>query len=495
MGQLSGTSPHNMVMRNANVTENKEREKKLIKKAIDIIQGMYMAYKNIKLYDLNNRLVNSQISSVYDEIQDLLRSEGEAIFTLRLSTLYLNGIKVRFSFSNYYLFKFLSLQLSKKEIGLLKFHETLNKNELKQFMFLLGRKEKESKNPFDTFSGTLQKEKINHILIEKAQTLEEFQSNEKNAKKVFFLGIAHLKEMFDSLKKQERIPLTTTRRLMQSLFNNIVQNESFTYGLTTIKNFDEYTLNHSINVCVLSISLGRKLGLDRNELAELGISAFFHDFGKTDIPKEILDKPGKLDEQEREIIEQHPHLGAEKLIRLKETSRLPVRAINVAMEHHVKVDLTGYPKYKKKRHINLYSKIVKICDVYDALTTKRPYREKVYTRDETLNLMMENSGTEFDPIILKVFANMMGQYPVGTLVLLNTGEIGIVYEANPDLSRQLQPKVKIISDENGNKLDGNILDLAGLASQTEQSKRTIVKSLDPEKYNIPIPDYFLAMAQ
>ena len=241
--------------------------------------------------------------------------------------------------------------------------------------------------------------------------------------------------------------------------------------------------------------MGRKLGLDRNELAELGIAAFFHDFGKTDIPKEILDKPGKLDEQEREIIEQHPHLGAEKLIKLKETSRLPVRAINVAMEHHVKADLTGYPKYQKKRYINLYSKIVKICDVYDALTTKRPYRDRVFARDETLNMMIENSGTEFDPIILKVFANLMGQYPVGTLVLLNTGEIGIVYEANPELSRQLQPKVKIITDKNGNKLDGDILDLAEMGPQTDRAKRTIVKSLDPEKYKIPVSDYFLAMAQ
>jgi putative nucleotidyltransferase with HDIG domain len=454
-----------------------------------------MAHKNIRIYDLNNHLVVEQISSVCDEIQDLLESEKETIFTVRLSTLYLNGIKVLFSFTNYYLFKFLSSQLTKREIGLLKFGKDLKRDELKLFLFLLGKKEEDSKKPFETFLGILEEKRIQNISIEKTQTLDESTTNEKNAKKVFFLGITHLKEMFDSFKRNERIPLSTTRRLMQSLFNNIVQNESFTYGLTTIKNFDEYTLNHSINVCILSISLGRKLGLDRNELAELGISAFFHDFGKTDIPKEILVKPGKLDSQEREIIEKHPHLGAEKLIRLKETSRLPIRAINVAMEHHVKEDLTGYPKYQKKRHLNLYSKIVKICDVYDALTTKRPYRDKVFTRDETLSMMMVSSGTEFDPIILKVFANMMGQYPIGTLVLLNTGEIGIVKEANPDLSRLLQPKVKIIADEKGNKIDGDIADLAERDPQSDKSIRTIVKSLDPEKYNIQVSDYFLVMAQ
>ena len=188
-------------------------------------------------------------------------------------------------------------------------------------------------------------------------------------------------------------------------------------------------------------------------------------------------------------------MGAEKLISLQESSRLPIRAINVAMEHHVKEDLTGYPIYQKKRHINLYSKIVKICDVYDALTTKRPYRDRVFTRDEALNMMMELIGKEFDPIIIKVFSNMMGQYPVGTLVLLNTGEIGLVSEVNPDLSQALQPKVKIITDKKGKKIDGDVVDLSELNLLSAPFKRTIVKSLDPEKYNIRVSDYFLVMAQ
>jgi HD-GYP domain-containing protein (c-di-GMP phosphodiesterase class II) len=477
------------------MAEINRREKGIVKKAVGILQGMYMAHKNMRIYGLNNDLVNAQISFLFEEIHDLLRTEKEAVFILRLSTLYVNGIKILFSFSNYFLFKFLSFQLAEKEIGLLKFHENLKSDELKQFLFLLGKKETETKQRFETFSEILKENDIENIVIEKSRDLTDSQTNEKNAKKMFFLGVTHLKEMFDSLKKNERIPLATTRRLMQSFFNSIVQNESFIYGLTTIKNYDEYTLNHSINVCILSISLGRKLGLDRNELSELGISAFFHDFGKTDIPKQILDKPGKLDEKERGIIETHPHIGAEKLIKLKETSRLPIRAINVAMEHHVKEDLTGYPKYQKKRYVNLYSKIVKICDVYDALTTKRPYRDRVFTRDQTLSMMMAQSGKEFDPIILKVFSNMMGHYPVGTLVLLNSGEIGIVYETNPDLTRQLLPKVKIIADANGNKMDGGIIDLAEQDLPADELKRAIVKPLDAEKYKIQVSDYFLAMAQ
>jgi len=301
--------------------------------------------------------------------------------------------------------------------------------------------------------------------------------------------------MFETLKKEERIPLNTTRRLMQSMFNHIVANESFIYGLTNIKNFDEYTLNHSVNVCLLSISLGRRLGLDKNELVDLGISAFFHDFGKTEIPKEILVKPGQLDKQEREIIEKHPYLGAEKLVQLKEFSYLPVRAINVAMEHHVKEDFSGYPRYQIKKDINLFSKIVKICDFFDALTTERPYRKRAFTRDEVLKMMTEKSGLEFDPVLLKVFVNMMGSYPVGSLVLLDTGEIGIVFEVNLDPANLNRPKVKIIADKEGKKIDGDVVDLTEADSQTKLYIRTIIKVLDPKKYNIRVSDYFLAQAQ
>jgi putative nucleotidyltransferase with HDIG domain len=482
-------------MKEEHAAASPEKNIFLVKQAINILKGMHMAFKNMKIYEPNNRLVRDQIDAVFQVIQNLYKTENEIAFAIRQSTLFLNGTKVHFTFSNYYLFRFLSEELTKRDISVLRFHPGIKEEELSEFVLFLAKKVKETKNPYKNFLTNLKEHNITHIDIEKVQPHDESRLSERDTTKIFFLGITHLKEMFEMLKQEERIPLTTTRRLMQSIFNHIVNNEYFAYGLTTIKNFDEYTLNHSINVCILSISLGRKLGLDRNELAELGISAFFHDFGKTEIPKEILTKPGKLDEKERDIIEKHPYLGAEKLIQLRETSRLPLRAVNVAMEHHVKEDLSGYPKYQKKRHVNLYSKIVKICDFYDALTTKRPYRKRVFTRDETLGMMMEKSGIEFDAILLKVFSAMMGTYPVGTLVLLNTGEIGIVFETNPEPSLLLRPKVKIITDSNGNKKDGELVDLSEKDPLKNTYKKSIVKTLDPHRYNIPVSDYFLLRAQ
>jgi len=464
-------------------------------RAVDILNGWFMVSKNMKIFSPDNRLVRNQVTSLFRDLQAMISGEGEAAFTLKGNTLYLNGRKILFGFSNYHLFKFFSGKLNMRDIGMLGIRPGLTEEELRESIFLLGSKDPESKDPFTSFSSRLRAKGIRHVVVEKAQSLDRARYGKASAKKAFLLGITHLKESFEILSKEEKIPLSTTRRLMQSLFDHLTNDESFLYGITTIKNFDEYTLNHSLNVCILSISLGKRLGLDRNELADLGISAFFHDFGKTEIPRDILVKPGKLDEREREIIEHHPRYGAEKLIRLMEYSRLPVRAVNVAMEHHVNEDLTGYPRYQRKRHVNLFSKIVKICDFYDALTTKRPYRDRVFTTEETLNMMKEKSGVEFDPFILKVFADMMGTYPVGTLVLLDTGEIGIVFEVHPDPLLPSRPKVKIIADAEGRKIDGEIVDLTEKSPRTGDFIRTIVKSLDPHRYGISVPDYFLIQAQ
>lgn len=470
-------------------------EKEISKNALAILLRFNMVVKSAKIYEPNNLMLLQQINALFTLIQTVLEAEQEASFMLRQSTLFFNARKVRFSFSNYNLFRFISNEFQKKDISLLNFKPGINEEELKQFVFLLDKKMEKSNNLFEDFLAEVEKSQIKHISIEKVPHSEMTQSNEKNAAKIFFLGVTHLKEMFEILKKDERTPLNTTRRLMQSMFNHIVANESFIYGLTNIKNYDEYTLNHSVNVCLLAISLGRRLGLDRNELVDLGISAFFHDFGKTEIPKEILTKPAKLDEKEREIIEKHPHLGAEKLIQLKEVSYLPIRAINVAMEHHLKEDLSGYPRYQRKKNVNFYSKIVKICDFFDALTTERPYRKKAFARDEVLKMMIEKSGVEFDPILLKVFVNMMGAFPVGSLVLLNTGEIGISFEINMDPAYINRPKVKLITDKEGHKIDGDIIDLVEVDKKSNKYKRTIVKSLDPHKYNIQVSDYFLAQSQ
>ena len=476
--------------------ERDRSDAKLVQKtAVEFLIKFHIVYKIAKLYEPNNEMLQEQSRLMYEALSSLIADGGRATFSVRQGSLFLNGLRIRFVLQNYPIFKFVMEEFRRREIGGIRFGEGLTPDGLVRFMFVLAKKEKRARETFEELAAEVAGAGIEGVEIEKILPNETFPSAEKNASNLYFLSIFHLKDSFEKDRKDERLKLTTTRRLMQSIFNHIVDNEAFVTGLTNIKNYDEYTLNHSVNVCMLAIALGRRLGLNRGELVDLGMSAFFHDLGKLDTPLEILNKPARLSDEEREIMELHPAQGAEKLLQLKEFNRLPLRAIHVALEHHIKEDDTGYPHTFKKQTANLFSKIVKVVDYFDAITTKRVYRKKVFTRAEALALMMEHIGTEFNPVILKAFVNMMGVYPVGTVVHLDTGEIAIVFDANPDPRFLLRPKVKLITDREGNRIDGETIDLAERDPASGRFSRSILRPLDPEKYGISVPDYFLAMGQ
>lgn len=469
--------------------------KAMQKTAVDLLIRLHIVLKISKLYESNNDMLQEQAKRLFEGIGAVTAAEDEATFKVRQGAIFFNGFRVKFVLSNYAIFKFVLEEFRKREIGAMSFLSGLTQDELIRFMIALAKKEKKASASFEEIAEEVREAGIAHVVLEKFHPDETFTSLEKNTSRLFFLSIFHLKEVFEKDRRDEKLKLNTTRRLMQSIFNHITDNEAFVYGLTNIKNYDEYTLNHSVNVCMLSIALGRRLGLSRGELVDLGMAAFFHDLGKIETPIEILNKPARLSEKEREIMEQHPCQGAEKLIQLKEFKRLPLRAIHVALEHHLKEDNTGYPRYFKKETTNLFSKIVKVVDYFDAITTKRIYRKKVFTRAEALSLMLKHSGTEFNPVILKAFVNTMGAYPIGTLVHMNTGEVGIVFNTNSDMQYLFRPKVKLITDTQGNKVDGEVVDLTDKDPRTEKFQRTILKTLDPDKYGINVSDYFLAQAQ
>lgn len=456
---------------------------------VDIIVRFNILFKLGRLYSVNNILFKEQLNLLYQKIKETIGQEP-APLKIREGTFFFRNVRLRFIFANYLAFKTVLQELSKREVATIHFYPELALEELKGFLACFLQSES-----FDQLLNGLTSAQIEHLKIEK--TGEGFFPLEKKERdrataKIYFSSLLHLKDAFESEDPQLAFKLNTTRRLMQALFSHVVENEAFVFGLTNIKNYDEYTLNHSVNVCLLSMALGRRLGLDRNELIELGLSAFFHDFGKIETPKEILDKPSKLEPQERALIEKHPSHGAGTLAAWREIKGIPLGAIYVAMEHHIKEDLSGYPQTFKKKSTHLFSKIVKIADYFDALTTKRVYRSRAFTREEALSLMLEQGSQEFHPLLLRVFVQMMATYPVGSLVALNTGEIGLVMETNPEPSFASRPKVKIIADKEGHRIDGPIVDLTEKDPVTQKYIRTIVKGLDPQKYNIKVADYFIA---
>lgn len=217
-------------------------------------------------------------------------------------------------------------------------------------------------------------------------------------------------------------------------------------GLTMIKDYDNYTFNHCVNVGVLSMALGSSLGLDATSVRDLGIAGQLHDIGKTMIPKTILNKPGKLSSTEFEEMKRHPELGS-KIIR--EMDGLAPHISSVVLGHHLHYNRSGYPEWANKLPFNQMVDIIATADTYDAITTLRVYQHPVNPRT-ALNEMQTLKNSILDGAIVDRFVEMMGNYPVGTLVRLDTNEVAVVYRPNP--LDENAPLVRILIDGNGRRL-------------------------------------------
>lgn len=214
-------------------------------------------------------------------------------------------------------------------------------------------------------------------------------------------------------------------------------------ALTMIKDYDNYTFNHCVNVGVLSMALGASLGLDAMTVKDLGIAGQLHDIGKTMIPKDILNKPGKLSSAEFDEMKRHPELGS-KIIR--EMEGLDPHIAQIVLGHHLHYNRRGYPEWACKLPFNQLVDIIATADTYDAITTLRVYQHPINPK-MALNEMQKLVGTILDGEILERFVEMMGNYPVGTLVRLDTNEVAVVYRPNP-LDEEA-PIVRILIDDEG----------------------------------------------
>ncbi|MGD8536401.1 MAG: HD-GYP domain-containing protein, partial [Candidatus Aminicenantes bacterium] len=451
-----------------------EEEKKTLSKTIEeLFLRITSTLKLAQIFEPNNESFIQQLRPLFFLIQSMLKNLGKAILQFRGNALFFNAIRIKIDFHSYQRFKFLVSEFKDNEIEAIGFEPGLTAEELTLFIVILAKAKERKLRHFEDFTGAMESVGIKHIFLEKLHPYETSlrmtpEEIKRSCKKVFMKSIVHLQEVMEREKKHEKLHFKTTRRLIQTIINLISYDESFMLGMTNIKNYEEYTLNHSINVTILALAFGRRLGLEKTDLVELGMSAFFHDIGKLEVPIEVLNKKGKLDDEEWKIMQEHPIRGVTKLVLLQDLSYFPVRALSVALEHHVWANRSGYPKNWKKKDLNFFSKIVKICDVFDAITTKRVYRDFSFTRQQALSMMFENIGEEYDPLLLKVFAGMIGVFPVGSLVSLNTGEIGVVVETNPEEALMLRPKVKLIANNNKDRIDGEIVDLA--EKDTESGK-------------------------
>jgi HD-GYP domain-containing protein (c-di-GMP phosphodiesterase class II) len=282
------------------------------------------------------------------------------------------------------------------------------------------------------------------------------------------------------------------KRAVQAIVDQVLNNETSLVGLTTIRDYDEYTFTHSVNVCILSVAIAKKLSLSRLQLYDLGLAALLHDVGKARIPVEVLNKTAGLTEDEWRLMQTHPWQGVLTLFNMRGYGEIPYRQIVVSQEHHMKTDLTGYPKAIRPRRMGIFSRIVAVADGYDAATTRRSYQTVPIQPDQVLREMWENPRRGYDPVLVKALINLIGIYPVGTCVILDTFEVAVVSAANPDQNFLNRPVVRICIDVNG-ALVGPPGREENLAAQGPDGAflRSIVKVTNPDRYGVIVGDYFV----
>jgi HD-GYP domain-containing protein (c-di-GMP phosphodiesterase class II) len=487
------------------------------------ILAFYGAMRAIKLYPVENAAVVRALDDLTAATQTLLKHEHELEFRTGGEFIFINSTRLRLDLDNYASFSHLLTLFRTAGIGSLRVSEAVTPREWLVFLSLVqatasadrgegpsapkgpgappARQAPESRSEIDAeerFAELTEKLKMANVAaFELGPPLhtgpeggDEHEHAKEAAKRTYAQSVSVSKEVIHSVRMGKAPNIKKIKRVVQAIVDQILNEETSLFGLTTLRDYDEYTFTHSVNVCIFAVALGRRLGLTKLQLYDLGLAALFHDIGKARVPVDVLNKSGVLSEGEWRSIANHPWLGVLSLFQARGAQDLPYRSMVVCYEHHMKFDMTGYPRPVRERSMGIFSKIVAVADGFDAATSRRTYQTDPMTPAAVLQEMRDNPARGLDPVVVKAFINLLGLYPVGTLVVLDTFELGVVHTVNPNPDMISRPLVRIVSDAKGNVLfPGTLIDLA------EQSggafNRTIIKTADPDRYGIRVADYFV----
>ncbi len=414
--------------------------------AENVVTLLSVALKNKRLYGMEHPSVQQALREAEAALIELLRLVPEVAFKFIAGEVI---VESRSLFRHEARRRPLWEDCSRRHLQVLSFFVGANLAELSALIELL-----------DTDPATiqarggpaafLQEREVEHIRAESAAYLDLGDAGallSGTALGTHFAGVNTVKQAMQCALDGLAIDISSARAVAAQMVQKLKDDPALLLSLTTIKGYDEYTFSHCVNLSMLAVCLGEYLGLPEDELCELAASGLMHDVGKVFVPLAILRKPAKMTDEEWQVMTAHPRIGARVLF---ETEDVPWVAPVIAFEHHLRWNLSGYPKLRYTRRVHPYSMMIALGDFYDALTSARPYR-KPFPPHEALALMSEASGTEFEPGLLTAFRAMMGPFPIGTMVRLSDRSVGVVVRPGP--AADVPPTVAVIIDSEARRLE------------------------------------------
>jgi len=405
-----------------------------------VVRCLGASLKNRGLYPLTHPLVRTPVEKCHAELAPFFVDRSELALTVLDGTLVLEGVPI-FQLTS-------SLELFISRLGAIGlpaviFERGVSVEDIELFVRFL-HETKEQGLPIPEIKARLAEWRVTHIRV--TATEDDEKDDFILAREIYGNALNMVVRALKDVRNGKTPDGAESDRVVRQMSGMVSRNRDAMLALTLIKNFDEYTYTHSVNVSVLSLAVAETLGLPEAERIGIGVAGLLHDVGKTQLALDLIRKPGTLTVEEFEEIKKHPEEGFAilgKMTHIRESTRSVVR------EHHMRFDRTGYPRPEPEYRMNPHSHVIAVADCYDALTTMRTY-QKARTAQQALEIMRKLAGKSLDPDLVELLDRSLGIYPIGTMVRLSTMEVGIV-TGTPEGGKG-EPKVAIVFDRSGNPL-------------------------------------------
>lgn len=413
----------------------------LLEKVEIVLRDIIASLQTAKLYSTAHVIFKNSVAKAYNSLQGVLEKRPELVIGIIGDEL---AFEKEIFFELSQLAEPMIIYFKERGIEKIVFQSGLRQEELERFIAFLSEHQEDTDKDPQEYLTSLGVRNINVSKIKVGPVTPEGSLTEEAGQLINYLGLYNnyqtkVSQSIEMMLDNETVDYLALRLAVTNVMENLISRHQELLKLATVKRYDLNTFVHIVNVSILAMYFSSKMGFTQDNILTIGIAGLFHDIGKLYISRKIIGKPDKLTGEEFENVKNHAVLGAEIL--LKYVNTMGILPTVVAFEHHLRYDLTGYPKLAFSQKPHIASLIISICDVYDALSQRRSYKSE-YPPNMIYDFMIKEKGRFFEPALLDNFFNIMGVWPIGTIVLLNDSRVAVVRQENED--DIFCPKVEVI---------------------------------------------------